>query len=134
AKQVFEDVGEGRRESCAEARPATARALLKGSVAEAVIVGWLLAVLEDLVGLVDFPEEDFAPSIALILLRLPLLRELPHTSLHRELAEGRLQLAIVGGAFDLQGLVVAALGGHWSVPNSRPSRSGDAFGKMQRSA
>src|SRR5689334_17003783 len=81
AEQVFENVGEGRRKACAKARTAAARALLEGSVAEAVIGGALLAVFQDLVGLVDFLETDFALGIAGILVRMPL---------HRELAESRL--------------------------------------------
>ena len=79
-------------------------------MAEAVIGGALVAVLQDLIGLVDFLELDFAGGIARILVRMPF---------HRELAEGRLQLGIVGGPFDFQGFVIAALGGHPSVPNSR---------------
>src|SRR5581483_3890799 len=81
AEEIFENVGEGRGESGAEARPAAARALLEGGVAEAVIGGALLAVLEDLVGFVDFLETDFAFGVAGIAVRMPL---------HRELAKGRL--------------------------------------------
>src|SRR5262245_17237200 len=110
AKQIFENVGEGRGEARAEAGTAAARALLEGGVAEAVIGRAFLPVFQDFVGFVDFLEADFALGIAGIAVRLPL---------HRELAEGRLQLGFVGGTFDLQGLVIAAFGRHRSVPNSR---------------
>jgi hypothetical protein len=76
-------------------------------MAKAVIGGALLAVLEDLIGLVDFLEPDFTLGIAGIAIRMPL---------HRELAEGRLQLRFVGVAFDFKGFVIAALGRHPSNP------------------
>ena len=82
-------------------------ALLERSMSEAIIGGALVAVLEHLVGLVDFLELDLALRIAGIFVRMPL---------HRELAEGRLQLRIVGGAVDFKGFVIAALGGHPSNP------------------
>jgi hypothetical protein len=76
-------------------------------MAEPVIGRALVAVLEDFVGFVDFLETDFAGGIARILVRVPF---------HRQLAERRLQLGIVGGSFDFQGFVIAALGGHRSIP------------------
>src|SRR5256885_7222609 len=76
-------------------------------MAIAVIGGALIAVLEDLVGFVDFLELHFAGGIARILVRMPF---------HRELAEGRLELGLVRGPIDFQGFVVAALGGHTSDP------------------
>ena len=76
-------------------------------MAEAVIGGALVAVLQDFVGFVDFLEADFAGGIARILVRMPF---------HRELAERRLELAVVRVPFDFQGFVVAALGGHQSNP------------------
>src|SRR5260221_14101101 len=77
-------------------------------MAIAVIGGALVAVFEDFVGFVDFLEFHFARGIARILVRMPF---------HRELAESRLQLGLVGGPFDFQGFVVAALGGgHQSNP------------------
>ena len=87
-------------------KPCAAAALLEGGVAEAVIGGALVAVLEDLVGLVDFLEAVLAVLVAGIAVGMPL---------HRELAEGGLELAVVGGALDLEHLVVAALG-HPRVP------------------
>src|ERR1700753_221274 len=84
-----------------------AAALLERGVAEAVIGGALVAVLEDLIGLVDFLELDFALGIAGIFVRMPF---------HRQLAERCLQPGVVGSALDFKGFVVAALGGHSSDP------------------
>ena len=63
SEEVVEDVGEGGGEIGAEAGPAAA-ALLEGGMAEAVIGGALVAVLEDLVGLVDFLEAMLAFAVA----------------------------------------------------------------------
>src|ERR1700742_1787042 len=101
-------------------------ALLERGMAEAVIGGPPLAVFQDLVGLVDFLETDLALGIAAILVRMPL---------HRELAERRLQLAVVGVAFDFEGLVVAALGRHQFKPartsSSLPNVEDASFGLMK---
>ena len=76
-------------------------AMLEGGVAEAVIGGALVGVLEDLVGLVDFLEAMLAALVARIAIGMPL---------HGELAERGLELRIVGGALDPEDFVVAALG------------------------
>jgi hypothetical protein len=68
-----------------------AAALLEVSMAKPVIGGSLVAVLENLVGLVDFLEADFAGGVTGILVRMPF---------HRELAKGRLESGFVGVAFD----------------------------------
>ncbi len=109
SEQVFENIGEGRGEARAEAGMAAthAAALLERRMAEAVIGGALVAVLEDLIGLVDFLEPDLALGIAGILVRMPL---------HRELAERCLELGFVRVAFDFEGFVIAALGRHQSDP------------------
>ena len=73
---------------------------------EAVIGGALVAVLEDVVGLVDFLELVFAVVVTRIAIRM---------ILHRELAERRLELPVVDGALDFKGFVVAALG-PWRRP------------------
>src|ERR1700753_2907137 len=100
-----------------------AAALLERGVAEAVIGGALVAVLEDLVGLVDFLELDFALGIAGILVRMPL---------HRQLAERCLQPSVVGSALDFKGFVVAALGGHRQTrPNFIFIPPSDAGKQMQ---
>ena len=95
-------------------------------MAVAVIGGALVAVLQDLVGFVDFLEADFAGGIARILVRMPF---------HRELAERRLELGLVRVPFDFQGFVVAALGGHQSnPPEIRLHAAGTLNRKMQPSA
>ena len=95
-------------------------------MAEAVIGGALVAVLQDFIGFVDFLELDFAGGIARILVRMPF---------HRQLAEGRLELGIVRAPFDFQGFVVAALGGHPSnPPEFRLHAAGCVIAKMQPSA
>src|SRR5262249_18543480 len=102
-------IGEGGGEAGAEARMPTAHAaaLLESGVSEAVIGCALVAILQDLVGLVDFLELDFALGVARIAVRMPL---------HRKLAECRLQLGLVCVALDFEGFVIAALGGHQSDP------------------
>src|SRR5215468_9637130 len=80
-----------------------AAALLEGRMAEAVVGSALVAVLEDLVGLVDFLKPDLALGVAGIAVRMPF---------HRELAERRFQLGVVSIALDFKGFVIAALGGH----------------------
>ena len=79
-------------------------------MAEAVIGGALVAVLQDLVGFVDFLEADFE-LVAGIAVRMPF---------HRELAERGLELAVVRGAFDVEDFVVAAL---WPSVKPAPSSS-----------
>ena len=127
AEQVFENIGEGRGKAGAEAGAAAAHALLERGMAEAVIGGALVAVLQDFIGFVDFLELDFAGGIARILVRMPF---------HRELAERRLELGIVRGPFDFQGFVIAALGGHPSDPSEfrLHAARGAARRKMQPSA
>ena len=86
AEQVFENVGEGRGEIGAEAvRAAAHAALLEGGVTEAVIGGALVAVLEDVVGLVEFLESVLAFGIARIAVRM---------MLHGELAERGLEFGV----------------------------------------
>src|SRR6185437_1817973 len=101
AEDAFEDVCECGAEIGAEAVAATHAAMFKSGVTEAVISGTLVAVLEDVVGLVDFLEAVLAVLIARIAVGV---------MLHRELAERCLQLDFRAGAFDAQDLVVVALG------------------------
>src|SRR5262249_7981544 len=75
--------------------------MLESGVAEAVVGRALVRVLEDLVGLIDLFEADFAALVAGIAIGVPL---------HGELAEGRFQFAVARRALDLKDLVVAALG------------------------
>ncbi|MGY4300594.1 hypothetical protein ACVWXN_008689 [Bradyrhizobium sp. i1.4.4] len=117
AEQVFEDVGEGGGEARTET--GAAAALLEGRMAEAIIGRALVLVLEDLVGLVDFLELDFAGVVPGVAVRV---------EFHRKLAEGRFQDGIVGSAFDFERFVIAALGGRGHVElglsNRDSSRSG----------
>src|SRR5262249_12710169 len=85
AEQVIEGVGEGGRD-IAEAVGRAGAGMLEGGVAEAVIGRALVGILEDLVGLVDLFEADFATLVAGIAIGVPL---------HRELAEGGLQFTVV---------------------------------------
>ena len=116
AEQVFENIREGRGKAGAEAGAAAARALLEGGMTEPVIGRALVAVFQDFVGFVDFLEADLAGGISGILVRMPF---------HRQLAERRLELAVVRVSFDFQGFVIAALGGHPSnPPEIRPHPEG----------
>src|SRR5262249_18734129 len=100
AEQVVEDVGEGRGD-VAEAAGCAGAAVLEGGMAEAVVGGALVGILEDLVGLVDLLEAGLARLVAGIAVGVPL---------HGELTERGLELGVGGGALDFQDLVVAALG------------------------
>src|SRR5262249_56938641 len=100
AEQVIEDAGEGGSH-IAEAVGRAEAGMLEGGVTEAVIGRALVGILEDLVGLIDLFEADFAALVAGIAIGVPL---------HRELAEGGLQFAVDRGALDPENVVIAALG------------------------
>ena len=85
---------------------AAAAALLESGVAEAVIGGALVAVLEHFIGFVDFVEFVLAFAVARIAVRM---------MLHRQLAECGLELDLGAGARDAQNFVVVALR-HRSFP------------------
>src|SRR5437870_2362542 len=76
-------------------------AVLERRMAEAIVSGALLLVLQDVIGLVDFLEMVFAILVAGIAVGMPF---------HRELAIGRLHLRVGRGALDAEDLVVIALG------------------------
>ncbi len=82
AEQVFEDVGEARGEIRAETVRPAGPALLERRMAEAVIGGALLLVLQDVIGLVDFLEVRLAVLVAGIAIGMPLHRELAVRRLH----------------------------------------------------
>src|SRR5690606_18564674 len=82
AEDVVEDVGES---AAAEAGAAGAAAVLERGVAEAVVGGPLLRVLEALIGLVDFLELVLAGFVAGVAVGV---------ELHGELAERALQLLL----------------------------------------
>ena len=86
AEDALEDVGEGRAEIGAEAVRAAADALLEGGVAEAVVGGALVAVLQDVIGLVDFLELGLAILVAGIAVGMKLHGELAIRGLHVGLA------------------------------------------------
>ena len=108
AEDAFEQIGEGRAEFRAEAARPRTGAMLEGRVTVTVIGRALVAILEDLVGLVDLLEAELAAGIARIAVGMPL---------HRELAERGLELTVVHGPLDLQHFVVAAFGHTRSHPH-----------------
>src|SRR5262249_36737855 len=85
----------------------------EGGVAEAVVGGALVGILEHLVGLVDLLEAGLAALVAGVAVGMPF---------HGELAECGLQVAVAGLALDLQNLVVAAFR-HARRPTRRVCRS-----------
>src|SRR5690606_5145952 len=104
AEQILEDIREGRAEIGTEAGAATHAAettLLEGGMAEPVIGGSLVGVLENLVGLVAFLEPDLAILVAGIAIRMVL---------HRRLAERGLQLTLRAGPADAENFVIVAFG------------------------
>ena len=97
-------------------RAAAHAALLEGGVAEAVIGGALVAVLQDVIGLVDFLEAVLAFLVAGIAVGM---------MLHGELAERGLQLGVARGARDAQDFVIVALGHAGPALDSRRRHSRD---------
>jgi hypothetical protein len=79
---------------------ATRPTVLKRGVAETVIGGALVAVLENVIRLVHFLEAVLAVLVVGIAVRVVL---------HGELAERRLELALIGGPRHAEHFVVAAL-------------------------
>src|SRR5262249_3550163 len=120
AEEVVEDIREGRGEIGAEAGAAGAPTMLEGGVAEAVIGGALVAVLEHLVGLVDLLEAMLAVLVARIAVRV---------MLHRGLAERGLDFRIARRPLNAERLVVVALG---HLAPSSPEHAGP--GAAQRRA
>ena len=101
AENAFKNIGKGRAEIGAEAmRPAAHAAMLEGRVAETVIGGALVAVLEHVIRLVDFLEAVLAVLVARIAIRV---------MLHGKLAERCLEFNLSAGAGYAQDLVVVAL-------------------------
>ena len=100
AEQVVENIGESGGEFGAEPGRAAAAALFECGMAEAVIGGALVGVLEDLVGLVDFLETVLGILVAGIAIRM---------ALHRLLAEGGLDVDFGRAALDRKSFIVARL-------------------------
>src|SRR6185503_18959485 len=102
----------------AEAVP-TGTAMFEGGVAETVVGSALVAVLEDVIGLVDFLELMLAVLVARIAIRM---------MLHRELAEGCLEVDLGAGPLNAQDFVVVAFGHPASRLSSIRRHSGTRFG------
>src|SRR5690606_36386398 len=100
AEDALENIGERRTEIAAEARPAATHALLESGMAEPIIGGALVAVLEHVIGFVDFLEALLAFGVAGI--AIGVVR-------HRLLAISRLQLGLACAARNAQNLVITAL-------------------------
>src|SRR5258708_10752023 len=90
AEQIIEHVRKGRGEIEA-ARAASAHAVFERSVAEAVVSGAFLIVLQDVIGLVDLLEFDFGGVVVGIAIRMKLHRELAIIGFER--GSGRALLA-----------------------------------------
>ena len=103
SEHLLEDVGEpaGKAEPAGASRPA----LLEGGVAELVVGGSLLIVLEDVVGLVDLLEFLFRRVVAGVSVGVVF---------HRQPAVGALQFVGAGGPLaDAECLVKILLGHGW---------------------
>src|SRR5438270_908057 len=101
AEQIFENIREARGKIRAEAVRLSGAALLECRMAEPVVSGALLLVLQDVIGFVDFLEMMLAILVAGIAIGVPL---------HRELAVRRLHLRVGRGARYAENFVVVALG------------------------
>ena len=103
--------------SAKEAKPAAPRRrqppVLEGLVAEAVIGGALLRILQDLVGLVDLLELHLGGMVAAVAVGM---------KLHGELAEGAFQLLLVAAARDAEHLVEIAFRHRESVKSKGKGR------------
>ncbi len=99
-EDVLEGAAEGVAAAAAEAAGTAGAALFEGGVAEAVIGGALLGVLQDVVGLVQLLELGLGVLVALVAVGVPL---------HGELAIGLLQVLLAGVAGDAQHLVEVTL-------------------------
>src|SRR5690606_2779868 len=97
AEYILEDVGEA---APGEALAAAGAAILESGMAETIIGGAFLRILEDLVGLVDFLELMLAGLVAGVAIGMVL---------HGELAEGGLQLLLVGPLANAERLVKISL-------------------------
>jgi hypothetical protein len=101
AEQVLEDVRHGRGELWAEAAPGAAAVAVEGGVAEAVVGGALLRILQRLVGLADFLEGVLGRLVAGVGIGVKALGQR---------AIGGLDLFVIGGPGDPENLVIIALG------------------------
>src|SRR5690606_25343854 len=113
-----ENVGEAGGEVEAGARPAGSAAILEGGVAETVVGGALLLVLQDVVGLVDLLELLLGRRVTRIPVRV---------ILHGQLSIGLLDFVGTGRAGDPELLVIVLLSHAVSVvPGGGRSAAGGA--------
>ena len=90
-------------------------AVLEGGMTEPVVGGALVAVLEDVVGLVEFLELVFAVGVARIAIRV---------MLHGEFAERGLEFGVPAGARYAEDFVIVALGHAGPAVSSKRRHSG----------
>ena len=100
AEEILEHIGEAAGEIERPGAGARAHAGLEGGMAETVIGGALLIVLEDVIGFVDFLEIDFGGGVAGIFVGM---------EFHRQLAIGGLQRVDRCALLAFQGFVITAL-------------------------
>src|SRR5262245_22321441 len=101
AEDAFKNVSEGRSEIGAESVSGAAHAVLEGSMAETVIGGAFITILEHIVGLVNLLESILAILVAWITIRM---------MLHGEFAKGRLELDLRAVAAHTQDFIIISLG------------------------
>src|SRR5690606_33140059 len=102
AEDVLEDVGHRRAELGPEAvRPTAAAAVLEGGVAEAVVGGALLRILEAVIGLRDFLELVLGVGVTRVAVRV---------ELHGKLAVGTLERRLVGALRHAEHFIKIAFG------------------------
>src|SRR4029077_19569820 len=115
-EHLLENIGETAGKSAAEAEIAgTAAAVLKGGMAEAVVGGTLLIVLQDVVGFVQVLELLLGRLVTRIAVRV---------ILHRELAVGALQLLGISRFGDTEDFVKVLFRHGRFRPGSLISREG----------
>src|SRR5690606_16746925 len=100
-KDVFKNVGHGGGKFGAKAGPATAAAIFESGMAEAVIGGALLRVLQRVIGLVDFLELVFRLGIAGIAVGV---------KLHGHLAIGAFQRCLISPLLAAENIVKVTFG------------------------
>jgi hypothetical protein len=112
AEHLVEDVGEAAGIGEAEAAGAGRVAVLEGGVAEAVVGGALLVVLQNVIGLAQLLELRLGRLVARVAVGVVL---------HGQLAIGLLQLLGAGAALDAQELIKIRLS-HRCHRSSEPCR------------
>src|SRR6202162_1030136 len=114
AENALENIREGRAEIGAEAGCAAGAAVLEGGMAETIIGGALVAVLEHVIGLVDLLEAVLGLLVAGVAVRV---------AFHRELAERGLEFRFAGSAPHAKDFVVIPFG-HYRHASLRCGQGG----------